>query len=90
MLSPSRPPHRPELPAFLLGPQPSGQEACAETGTVRGWPASFLAPVREEDGSGVGPVGFLTLGRLLGVTGPGCVLDHHPEGEGWLRLHHLL
>lgn len=35
----------PELPVFLLGPQPSGQDAWAETGSVRGWPASFLAPV---------------------------------------------
>ena len=27
---------------------------------------------------------------LLGLTGQGCVLDHHPTGEGRLWLHHLL
>lgn len=35
----------PELPAFLLGPQLRARDAYAETGTVRGWPASLaLAP----------------------------------------------
>lgn len=33
----------PELPAFLLGPQPSAQDAQAEIGMARGWPDSFLA-----------------------------------------------